>query len=75
MEDGALSGMGEQTMTLCQSKLIEITKKPTTPKAVMVVMDKYLSEYQVLSVPIRYGEISIIYSHISKDKKHSEVVN
>jgi hypothetical protein len=67
--------MEEQIMTSCQNKLPEITKKPTTPKAVMVVMDKYLSEYQALNVPIRYGEIFIIYSHISKDKKHSEVAN
>jgi hypothetical protein len=67
--------MEDQTMTSCQNMLPEITKKPTTPKAVMVVMDKSLSEYQALNVPIRYGEISITYSHISKDKKHSEVVN
>jgi hypothetical protein len=75
MEDGALNGMEEQIMTSCQSKLPEITKKLTTPKAVMVVMDKYLLEYQALNVPIRYGEISITCSHISKDRKHSEVVN
>jgi hypothetical protein len=44
MEDGALNGMEEQIMTSCQSKLPEITKKPTTPKVVMVI--ETLLEYQ-----------------------------
>jgi hypothetical protein len=45
MEDGALNGMEEQIMTSCQSMLPEITKKPTTPKVVMVI--ETLLEYQV----------------------------
>jgi hypothetical protein len=53
--------------------LPEITKKLTIPKAVMVI--ETLSEYQALSVPTKYGEISITYSHSLKDKRPIEVVN
>jgi hypothetical protein len=75
MADGALSGMGDQTITSCQNMLPEITNKHTTPEAVMVVMDKYLLEYQALNVPTKYGETSITYSHTLKDKRPLEVVN
>jgi hypothetical protein len=60
------------TITSCQNMLLEIIKTRITPEA---VANKTQLEFQALSVQTKYGEISITYSQVLKDKQPIEVVN